>query len=195
MSSSGVPTDYIEVDMAAVYTDLFSGYVGQNVVPATAGYTCVRIGSIDGVNGNPAGDHYLEIVVAKNSLWNVYNYTTSWVLLTRQFAAGAPFPGATSTFFVSSATKVGTGFFTGLAPTLFDVVDINGDGFSDILATNLTNPSTFNSYIGFYMNLWNGSGTYWRYFSVKSWLIDTPVGQAKDPWVDIVVAANLTIVD
>jgi hypothetical protein len=195
MSSSGVPTDYIEVDMAAVYTDLFSGYVGQNVVPATTGYTCVRIGSIDGVNENPAGDHFLEIVVAKNSLWNVYNYTTSWVLLTTQFAAGAPFPGATSTFFVSSATKVGTGFFTGLAPTLFDVVDINGDGFSDILVTNLTNPSTFNSYIGFYMNLWNGSGTYWRYFSVKSWLIDTPVGQAKDPWVDIVVAANLTIVD
>jgi len=195
MSSSGVPTDYIDVDMAAVYTDLFSGYVGQNVVPATAGYTCVRIGSIDGVNGNSAGDHYLEIVVAKNSLWNVYNYTTSWVPLTRQFAAGAPFPGAVSTFFVSSASKVGTGFFTGLAPTLFDVVDINGDGFSDILVTNLTNPSTFNSYIGFYMNLWTGSNTYWRYFGVKSWLIDTPVGQAKDPWVDIVVAANLTIVD
>jgi hypothetical protein len=197
MSSSAVPTDYIDIDMAAVYTDLFSGYVGQNVVPATtAVYSCVRIGSIDGFNGDPAGDHYLEIVVAKNSLWNVYNYTTSWVLMTRQFAAGAPFPGATSTFVVSSNAKIGSpaeSLF--LAPTLFDVVDINGDGFSDILVTNLTNPSKFNSYIGFYMNLWTGSNTYWRYFSVKSWSISSPVANAQDPWVDIVIAANLTIVD
>jgi len=198
MSSSGVPTDYIDVDMAAVYTDLFSGYVDQNVVGSAAGYTCVRIGSIDGFNGNPAGDHYLEIVVAKNSLWNVYNYTTSWVLLSRQFAAGSPFPGATSTFFVTSAVKIGTpGVSVFNAPTLFDVVDINGDGFSDVLVTNLTTAiKSSYSYMGFYMNLWTGSGTYWRYFSVKTWLIDTSTqGSAQTPLVDIAIAANLTVVD
>ena len=194
ISTSSAPTDFIDIDMAAVYTDLFSAYVGKSVVADTT-YTCVRAASIDGAYGNPTGDHYLEIVVAKDSLWKVYNYTTSWVLLNNQFAAGAPFPGAASTFFVSSASKVGTGYFTGLAPTLFDAVDINGDGFTDILVTNYTNPSTFNSYIGFYMNLWTGSGTYWRYYSVKSWTIDTPVGLAKDPWVDIAIAARLTVVD
>jgi hypothetical protein len=44
------------------------------------------------------------------------------------------------------------------------------------------------------MNLWTGSSQYYRFFSVKSWSIETPTGQAKDPWVDITIAANLSVV-
>ena len=194
-SVSGDVVSFLEVDMALVYTDTFGGYSGASVVPETA-WTCVRAATIDGPFS--LGNQYKEVVVAKHhdtvaldSIWKVYRYTTgpNWEELT----AGRP-AGNTS-FFVSSSAKVGTGYFSNSAPTLFDAVDINGDGLTDILVTNYTTTGgKFNSYIGFWMNLWTGSSQYYRYFSVKSWTIDPPTGSAKDPWVDITIAANLSVV-
>jgi hypothetical protein len=191
---SGDIVSFLEVDMAAVYIDTFGGYVGNSVVADTT-WTCVRAAAIDGPFR--AGYEYKEVVVAKhsdtvaaNSIWKVYRYTTgpNWALL-----SGGP--AGDVSFFVSSSAKVGTGYFSTVAPTLFDAVDINGDGLTDILVTNYTTAGgLFNSYIGFYMNLWTESSQYYRFFSVKSWSIDPPVGQAKDPWVDITIATNLTVV-
>jgi len=191
---SGAIVSFLEVDMAAVYTDTFGGYTGKSVVADTT-WTCVRAATIDGPFS--PGNQYKEVVVAKhsdtvatNSIWKVYQYTTgpNWALLSGQ-------PAGDVSFFVSSSAKVGTGYFSTVAPTLFDAVDINGDGLTDILVTNYTTAGgLFNSYIGFYMNLWTGSSQYYRFFSVKSWSIETPTGQAKDPWVDITIAANLSVV-
>ena len=192
--SSGAPTDYVDVDMAKIVSDLFGAYTPTRLADATAAWTCVRGASID---GSPANDPYMEIVAAKNTLWTVFRYTTSWTQIARTFASGASYPGATSTFYVTSASKYTTPFST-VAPTLFDALDINGDGFTDILVSNYTidtvpAPDKYISSVGFYMNLWDGSSMVWRYFSVKSWSIDKPTGGGADPWLTISAAANLTV--
>jgi len=191
--SSGAPTDYVDLDMAKIVTDLFGQYT-PTLIKNDITWTCVRGASID---GRPDNDSYMEIVAAKDTLWTAYRYTTSWIEATRTYAPGAPFPGPTSSFYVTSASKYTTPFST-LAPTLFDAVDINGDGFTDILVSNYTidivpTPNKYNSYIGFYMNLWDGSNMVWRYFSVKTWSIDKPSGSNKDTWLTISAAANLTV--
>ena len=193
-NTSGDIVSFVQIDMAAVFTDKFGGYIGKSVVADTT-WTCVRAAAIDGPFSST--NRYKEVVVAKhhdtvatNSIWKVYRYTTgpNWALL-----SGEP-PGSVS-FFVSSSAKVGTGYFSTLAPTLFNTADINGDGLTDIMVVNYTTTGgTDNSYVGFYMNLWTGSSQYYRYFGVRSWLIDPPTGQAKDPWIDIAVVANLTVV-
>jgi hypothetical protein len=195
--SSGAPTDYIDLDMAKIVSDLFGQYTPTRVTSDTT-WTCVRGASID---GSPANDTYMEVVAAKDGTpWTVYRYTTSWTAIARTFAAGASYPGAISTFFVGSDSKYSTPF-SSVAPTLFDAVDINGDGFTDILVSNYTTtavggpPATtyYNSFMGFYMNLWDGSNMVWRYYSVKTWSIVKPTGGGPDPWLTIAVAANLTV--
>ena len=195
-ADSAAIREKLEVDLLAVYSDLFGGYTGNAVVTdASYIWRSVRAGDIDGGGGSR-----LEVVVARHhdtqaaySGWKVYRHVsgTSWQAVTGSFSSDTAYPGTTLSFFYSSATKEENGYFTNLAPTVFDVVDINGDGYSDILATNYTSTTTYNTYIGFFMNLWTGNEPYWRYFSVKTWTIDPPVGQAKDPWVTIALVANL----
>jgi hypothetical protein len=89
-----------------------------------------------------------------------------------------------------------TPYYTGIAPTLFDAVDMNGDGYTDILATNLSITSVTGYYIsniGFYMNLWTDSGMSWRYFAVHEWKNDRPEGKVKNPFVTIVIAAPMVV--
>ena len=195
-ADSATIREKLEVDLIGVYTDLFGGYTGNAVVTdATNIWRCVRAGDIDGESGAR-----LEVVVARHhdtqvqtSGWKVYRHVsgTSWGVVTGSFASESSYPATAVSFYYSSATKEENGYFTNLAPTIFDVVDINGDGYSDILATNYTLTTTFNSYVGYFMNLWTGSQMYWRYFGVKHWTIETPVGQANDPWVTVSLAANL----
>lgn len=195
-AGSATIREKLEIDLMAVYADLFGGYTGNVVVQdLTNIWRCVRAGDIDGGEGS-----HLEIVVARhhdtqtlNSGWKVFRYVsgTTWSEPTGSIS----YPLTSTTFFYSSATKEENGFFTTLAPTIFDVLDINGDGYDDVLTTHFTLTTTYNSYVGYSMNLWTGdpgSEMYWRYFGVKSWTIDPPVGQAKDPWVTISMVANLT---
>ncbi len=188
--SSGTVMDFIQLDMAGVFTDTFGGYSGTLV--NNDGWTCVRSGNIDG------SATYKEVVVAKHhdtsatsSLWKVYRTTNkvTWTAL-----SGQP-PGNVS-FFLNPNARLSDAYFANVAPTLFDVVDINGDGFSDILVTNLTQTAVTGycvSNIGFYMNLWSGTSMYYRHFLVHQWYIDRPTGAVKNPFVTINMAIPLVV--
>jgi hypothetical protein len=200
-SASASVRERLEVDLLAVFYDLAANYAGEKVVTDSSYiWRCVRAADVDGAEGAR-----LEVVVARHhdtlalySGWKVYRHVseTTWAEPTKLPFTGSVFPTTdTKSFFYSSATKEENGYFTNLAPTVFDAVDINGDGYTDILVMNYTANATYNSCVGFFMNLWTGQAggqMYWRYFSVKTWAIETPTGQAKDPWVTISMVANLT---
>jgi hypothetical protein len=190
-NSSASVQDSIELDYVAVVTDLFRQYNQVNVLAATT-WKAVRAADIDRTG---TGNAYKEIVVASNGANNVQvlRYTTGWGLMT-----GSP-PAVPATFFSEISTKVdGSKYpFSSLAPTLFDVVDINGDGFSDVLTCSLVqtgsgSSGTFTSTIGFYMNTYTGGSQSWRYFQAKWWtIVGNSGGSTPDPWIVILLAANL----
>ena len=189
--SSGIVRDFIQIDMAGVFTNTFAGYTGISVLTETT-WTCARAGNIDG------SSTYKEVIIAKqhtstatSSLWKVYRTTNevSWSALSGQ-------PAGNTSFKVSPHVMLSDAYFASVAPTLFDVVDINGDGYSDILVTNLTQTAVTGyciSNVGFYMNLWSGSSMYYRYFLVHQWYIDRPTGAVKNPFVTINYAMPLVV--
>ncbi len=186
-TDSGKYTSYVMIDQLAVYTKLFVGYTGHSVV-ADNSLICVRAAAIDGPP--TASAPYLEIVAAKNSRWDVYTWTGSvWQVMPGQ-------PASDSSMAVTASVKVS--HFTGIAPTLFGAVDVNGDGFTDIIVANYTSTGSGsngfqNSFLGFYMNLYSGSSTHWRYYPVISWLVPYTSGNngGLGAWLAIVIATAL----
>ncbi|MEM0343450.1 MAG: FG-GAP-like repeat-containing protein [Thermoplasmata archaeon] len=185
LTSEDSTVDSITVDYAFVITKTI-GYSEQSVTTATT-WTSVRGAEVDGLEGG-----YKEVVVAKDGANGISIFTrtgTTWGVM-----AGTG-PSADSTFYDDCASKVNDNTkypFSTLAPTLFDAADINGDGFTDILVCNYTTTSDglLVSKIGFWMNLYAG-GQSWRYYSVKTWTMAQPTGQAKNPYIDIVLAESL----
>jgi hypothetical protein len=130
----GLSLDQLDIDFIGVYSNIFGGYVTTRTqVTTTATYTCVRAGNIDGVG-------WLEVVAARDGFWQVYQNTT----------ALAGWSGTDVNFYVRS----GNALLTNTAPTLFSVVDVNGDGYSDILVCNKTTVQNTVSQFGFWMNLY-----------------------------------------
>ena len=189
--SSATIQDSIELDYVAVVTDLFRRYDQVNVLSSTTWKT-VRAADIDRAG---TGYAYKEIVVAANGANNiqVLQYTTGWGLM-----SGAA-PSVGSNFYVEASSKVdGAKYpFSSLAPTLFDVVDINGDGFMDIFIctydqTGSGGSAVSTSTIGFFMNTYTGGSQSWRYFQVHAWaIVGNQGGSLPTPWVTVALAANL----
>jgi hypothetical protein len=177
------PQNYIDIDFLAVYT-YSVGYSGKNVVDSTS-WTCVRGGDMD---KSGTGYQYREVVMAKDLTWKVYKSSATGVW---SEMAGNAVPDK-STFHPKAASgELGT-YFTGRSATLFDVVDINGDGYYDVLVTNYTTVSPYVSEIGFFMNLYDGQGN-WRYFRVGYWsLASKGGGQMPAPLIDIALAIVLS---
>ncbi|MBN1678098.1 MAG: type IV pilin [Candidatus Thermoplasmatota archaeon] len=189
--ASGSIMDYIDLDMVGVFTDTFDGYAPKGVALDTT-WKCVRGANIDG------NATFLEVVVAKhhdaiqaNSVWKVYRTTDgeTWSLLPGQ-------PSGDTTLYMNPSAMLSTTYFTYTAPTLFDAVDINGDGYTDILVTNLTQTAVTGyciSNVGFYMNLWTGSGMSFRYFPVHDWTNDKPTGKIKNPFVTVNIGVQMVV--
>lgn len=180
-------TDIIEIDYCAVVTTT-PGYTGYSVTPTTT-WTSVRAAEI---NDPQQSGGWSEVVVAKDGAngIRVFTRTTGWV-----DASWNPTTNSENTTFVDDcASKINDATkypFSTLAPTLFDAVDVNGDGYTDLLTCNYTTSgSMLVSKIGFFMNLYSG-GPVWRYYQVKIWTIEKPTGTAKDPYIDVVVATSL----
>jgi Archaeal Type IV pilin, N-terminal/FG-GAP-like repeat len=190
-NSSASVQDSVELDYVGAVTDLFRRYNQVNVLGATT-WKAVRAADIDRTG---SGYAYKEVVVATNGANNiqVLQYTTGWGLMS------GTAPSVSSGFFAEISTLIdGSKYpFSSLSPTLFDVVDINGDGFSDILACTMVltgsgSGATYTSTIGFYMNTYTGGSQSWRQFQAKSWsIVGNSGGSTADPWVTVAIAANL----
>lgn len=193
-AASGTVRDFIQIDMVGVFTNTFAGYTAYGVYSTDTSWKCVRGASIDG------NSTYLEVVVAKhhdsiqaNSIWKVYRTLdgVTWSQL-----SGEP-PGNVS-LYINPNARLSTTYFANTAPTLFDAVDMNGDGYTDILITNLTQTAVTGyclSTVAFYMNLWTGSEMAFRYFVVHDWTNDKPTGKIKNPFVTINIATKLVVTD
>lgn len=141
-----------------------------------------------------------EVVMSTNGAtagllnMKVFKYTgTTWAAMDGTSPAGA------TSFYVETSARVdGAKYpYSSLAPTLFDVLDLNGDGFSDILtcffeSTGSGSSAVSTSKIGYYMNTYSGTSQSWRYFEVQVWnIVGNQGGTLPGPWVCNVVAANL----
>jgi hypothetical protein len=177
--------DKIYIDYCVVYTTT-PGYLEAPVLADTS-WTCVRGAEINNPQ-EPGG--WLEVVATKDGASGIKISTASGGVFSQTTWA----PTTDATFFDDCAGKVNDATkypFSTLAPTLFDAVDVNGDGFTDLLTCNYTISGTILiSKIGFFMDLYSG-GPVWRYYLVKTWGIEKPTGSAKNPYIDIALAASL----
>jgi FlaG/FlaF family flagellin (archaellin) len=157
LTARGPTQDYIDVDYVYIASNIYGGYAAYSqsryqVVGNTPAYITVRAANIDG----DEADGHLETVVAKNGYWRAYELSTpipGWLNATS---------GAT-TFFVECSAKTDGAPFASIAPTLFDVYDVNGDTFDDILTANYTVDDAFTSKIGIFYNMFPAK----VYYSIK----------------------------
>lgn len=151
----GSGVNAIEVDYVAILANTYGNYWGpsagvrggyQVVGTSPITYTTIRAGNIDGdgnMTGVPKAGGNLEAIVAVNGVsgWRVYEGSTF---------IGNGWNGSNANFFTVSSNAL----MANTAPTLFDVVDINGDGYSDILLCNRTTVQNTVSQLGYYLNLY-----------------------------------------
>ena len=149
----GSGVNAIEVDYVAILANTYGDYWGpggasryQVVLSTPIAYTTIRAGNIDGdgnMTGVPKAGGNLETIVAINGVsgWRVYEGSTF---------IGNGWNGSNSNFFTTSSNAL----MVNTAPTLFDVVDINGDGYSDLLLCNRTAVQNTVSQLGYYLNLY-----------------------------------------
>jgi len=148
LSTTGSATlvERLYVDYVSVLSSTYGGYATSRyqVVSHTAGFICVRGANINGIEGtNP----HLEVVAAKNTEWRVYEFKTELTAWTQTGKAD---------FKVEVSAMDDCAVFSSIAPTLFDVVDVNGDSYSDFLVSNYTTVPSAGDFVnrfGVFINL------------------------------------------
>ncbi len=174
--ASGTPAETLYIDYVAVLTDYYGGYVpiDSPIVDRTQNYECVRAGNLNGIT--EPGDLGLEVVVARDSgTWMAYNRTSA---SPETWTALAGWTDSDPTFYcrgngeidlhssMSNDENPVKAILSGSSPRLFHVVDVNGDGYSDVVVVNTTVNSDLTSQIALYLNM-EPSTEHWWYYVVK----------------------------
>jgi FlaG/FlaF family flagellin (archaellin) len=176
-TASASIAEVLYLDRIVVLTDRHGGYLdeSQQVVNSAPGYDCVRAANMNGVADS--GDLGLEIVVAKDGQWAIYNRTGLGA--TGGFTALSGWGDTESTFYSRGDAKIDLhssmnsdenpvkAILTKSSPRLFQVADVNGDGFSDIIVVNATVNPDITSQVALFLNTYPCEGCPWRYFVVK----------------------------
>jgi len=180
-SNPGNYSDQLFIDYVAVLTNQFGGYTSQRVQIAAAGslWASVRAGQIDMEDKDATGvDRYLEVVCARDGRWAAFQPKPSASPITGFDVTDPNFRVYTTAALLPSTTT---------AATLFDVLDINGDGFDDILVTNYTLVQSSITQIGYYMNLYESAN------HVKLWYMIQELGRVGGSGaITVAVASNLS---
>jgi len=124
----GLSTEQIDIDYIAVLSHRFGSYWPDPMTSPPTRYQVTGVSSADQIyttarafNFDGLADYMLEVVVAKNGKWAVYDnktLKTDWMI-----------QGQTN-FYVYPG---GLATSVAISPTLFEVADVNGDGLDDIL--------------------------------------------------------------
>ncbi len=146
-TASAAFVDQLDIDYIGIYSSTFGGYMTQRyqvvAYSASNAFLTVRAGRLD-------ADSYIETVVGKNGAWVAYENRTASTIWT----------GSSASMYVEGSTKGApstavAAFLAYVSPTLFDVVDINGDGYDDVICSNYTVSSSIVSQVGIFINLMN----------------------------------------
>jgi FlaG/FlaF family flagellin (archaellin) len=177
-TASASVVEILYLDRIVVLTDRHGGYSTntQQVTSHTLAYDCVRAANMNGVDAD-SGDLGLEVVVAKDGQWAVYNRTGLGA--TGGFTALSGWGDTESTFYcrgdamidlhssMNSDENPVRAILTKSSPRLLQVADVNGDGFSDIIVVNATVNPAITSQVAMFLNTYPCADCPWRYFVVK----------------------------
>ncbi|MCJ7562422.1 MAG: VCBS repeat-containing protein, partial [Thermoplasmata archaeon] len=170
LNTYGALQDEIELDFVVVYSDVFGTYTDDTLQVAAQSrlYTCVRAANIYDADE-------LEVVAAKNGNWSTFNttgledYVSGWSVTNSYLYVYGP--GA---------------YMALVSPTLFTVADVNGDDYSDVVASftrSDINSASQITVVGVYINI----DSYW-YVQIKDHYAGYLTGTEQVSMIALLVA-------
>ena len=185
LDTSGPVDEILHIDYLAILTDAFAGYVDELVLDTSSNiqeHDCIRVGNIDGTD-----DGYLEVILARDPAsrvgttdddgeWVVYKRAdvNDWNVLAGWSQTSFVFyPRGGEQIYLHSSMSSDENhieaILTTASPRLFQVEDVNGDGYSDIIVVNTTVAAGVTSQVALYLNMQQceDEDCQWWYYVVK----------------------------
>ena len=178
MNTFGTIQDSLELDYVAVFSSVYGSYMGSDRVKVAAAtttvalsYSCVRAANIDTADD----PDYLEVVAARNGNWSTF-YATGLA----QYVSGWSVTNAYLYIYGPGA------YMELVSPALFTVADVNGDGYSDVVASftrsDIASASMI-TVVGVYINI----DSYW-YIQIKDHYAGYLSGTEQGSMIALLVA-------